>query len=80
MNAFDTSICHDKSQSKTEYRPDFRSKHFEGIMAAENEKEILTVFLTKRVDENLLWCTYLIVTLYKKVQELAIMSHFWAVI
>jgi hypothetical protein len=47
--AFDTSICHGKSQSKTEYRPDFKSKHFEGIMAAENEKEILTSLLTKKL-------------------------------
>lgn len=59
VNAFD-SICHGKSHSKT----DLKSKHMEGIIAAENEKEMLTRWLTKRTDENLLWSTHPTVTQY----------------
>jgi len=32
-----------------EYRPNFQSKHFKGILSAENEKEILTSLLPKKL-------------------------------
>jgi hypothetical protein len=64
-----------------EYRPDFKSKHFEGILSAENEKEILTSLLTKNCGKSTLVHTSRSDAVYKKkVKERAITTHFTTVI
>jgi hypothetical protein len=59
-----------------EYRPNFKSKHFKGILSAENEKEILTSLLPKN------WgISTLVHTSYcDAAQEWAITTHFLTVI
>jgi len=64
-----------------EYRPNFKSKHFEGILSTENEKEILTSLLTKNWGKSALVHTSHCDAVYKKkVQERAITTHVLTVI
>jgi len=64
-----------------EYRPNFKSKDFEGILSAENEKEILTNLLAKNWGKSTLVHTSHCDAVYKKkVQEQTITTHFLTVI
>jgi hypothetical protein len=64
-----------------EYRPNFKSKHFEGTLSAENEKEILTSLVTKNQGKSTLVHTSHCDAVYKnKVQEQAITTHFLTVV
>jgi len=60
-----------------EYRPNFQSKHFKGILSAENEKEILTSLLPKKN-----WGKFTLVhtSHCDAAQEQAITAHFLTVI
>jgi hypothetical protein len=81
VKAFGSSICHGNSQSKIEYRPNFKSKHFTGIIAAESEKEILTSLLSKNwVKSTLVHISHCDAVYKKNIQELAITTHFSTVI
>jgi len=64
-----------------EHRPNFKRKHFEGILSAECEKDILTSLLAKKWGKStLVHASHCDAVYKKKVQERAITAHFLTVI